>query len=170
MTRLLTPLLVTALLVAMAIPWAGAHMNALYAHVSVDSRGEVTLRVVDFYGALVEGQQPVAYATAPGGRPTESVTLAESQPGTYRGVVTVPGAERYTVTVEITLLGELHRLRYDVTAGQGQPEQMMPMEQVEPPKGTNWSRILYLAAAAVLVIATAVALLKKKSVAEGESE
>lgn len=168
MKRLVAALILLALLLGLVVPWASAHANALFAHVSVDSQGEVTMRVVDFYGALVEGQQPTIYAAAPGGRPTSPVAMVESQPGTYRRIITVPGVERYTVTAEIVLAGELYRLSYDVVAGQGQPEQMRPMDPIDPEPGPNWNRILFVAAAALLLAGTAVALLKNKAIPEGE--
>lgn len=168
MKRLVTALVLTALLLAGGDRWAGAHAVALFGHVSVDARGELVVRLVDVYGGLVEGQFLNAYATAPGGRPTQPLELAEGPPGTYRGVVTVPGAERYQVTIDMTLAGDLHRITYDVTAGQAQPERMVVMEAIDPPEGFPWSRLLYIGAAGLLVAATAVALLKKPPTAEEE--
>ncbi|MFZ5828295.1 MAG: carboxypeptidase-like regulatory domain-containing protein [Bacillota bacterium] len=167
MRRFVTALAL-ALLLAWPLRWAAAHELDLFGHISVDPQGEITVRIVDPYGALIEGQKVTASATAPGGQTTRAVTLAEGPAGSYRGVVTAPGAERYTVTVDLELAGDLHRIRYEVTAGQGQPEQMLAMVAIDPPQGLNWSRILYIAAAVVLVAATAVALLKKRPVAEEE--
>lgn len=160
--------LILALLLVGPSRWAGAHDLALFGHISVDPQGEITVRIVDPYGALIEGQKVTAHATAPGGRATRSAELAEGPAGTYRGVVTVPGAERYEVTVDLELAGDLHRIRYEVTAGKGQPEQMVAMAAIDPPQGPPWSRILYIAAAVVLVAATGLALLKKRPAAEGE--
>lgn len=168
MKRLVTALVLAALLLMAGGGWATAHELALFAHVSVDPQGELTVRIVDIYGAAVEGQQVLASAAAPGSRPTKAEPLKEEPAGTYRGVVTVPGADRYTVTVDVTLVGDLHRVTYDVKAGEAKSEQRIAMEAIDPPAGVPWSRVLYMAAAGVLVAATAVALLKKKPAAEGE--
>lgn len=157
-----------ALLLVWPFRWAAAHDLSLFGHVSVDTQGEISVRMVDTYGAIIEGQSVTAFAVAPGGRPTKPVTLTEGPPGRYRGVVTVPGAERYEVTVDLELVGDLHRILYAVTAGQGQPEQMVPMAQVDPPQGIPWSRVLFIAAAAILVAGTAVALMKRPPTAEEE--
>lgn len=145
---------------------AGAHALALFGHVSVDPEGEVVVRIVDPYGALVEGQEVIASALAPGGKPTRPVTLQEGPPGTYRGKVLVPGAERYEATIDLVLVGDLHRIQYEIRPGEGQPERMVPMAGIDPPEGVAWSRILYIGAAAVLILGTGVALLKRRPAPE----
>lgn len=146
----------------------GAHALALFAHVSVDPAGELVVRIVDPYGALVEGQEVLASGLAPGGRPTKPVTLTEGPPGTYRGKVVVPGADRYEATVDLVLVGDLHRIQYEIRAGEGQPERMMAMVGIDPPEGLSWSRILFIAAAAVLIAGTGLSLVKRRPALEGE--
>jgi hypothetical protein len=166
--RIIAALAMALLLLAGGGRWALAHAMVLFGNVSVDARGELVVRVVDAYGAAVEGQKVTASAAAPGARPTKPVELKEEPAGTYRGVVTAPGAESYAVTIELDMAGDLHRIVYNVAAGQSKPEEMIPMAQIDQPQGIPWSRVLYLAAAAVLVAATAVALLKKPQPAEKE--
>lgn len=160
--------LLMALVAAVPAGQVLAHTMELFGYVSVDPQGELTVRIVDPYGAKVEGQRVTAYATAPGGRPTRPVELKEGPAGTYRGPVTAPGAERYRVTAEVALAGDLHRLEFEVRAGEGSPEQMLPMVGIDPPQGIPWSRILYIGAAVLLVAATVAALLRKPSPAGGE--
>lgn len=160
--------LALVLLLASGERLAVAHGMALFGHLSVDPQGELVVRIVDVNGALVEGQQVTAFAAAAGGRPTRAAALKEGPPGTYRGVVTAPGARSYQVTVDLTLAGDLHRLLYEVRAGEGRPEAMLPMAALDPPQGFPWSRLLYIGAAVVLAAATLVALMKKRAPAEGE--
>lgn len=161
MRRLVAALFV-ALLLAWPVRWASAHELALFGHLSVDAQGEVAVRIVDVYGVALEGQKVTAFATAPGGRPTRTVELAEGPAGTYRGVVTVPGEELYQVTIDLVLAGDLHRIVHNVRSGEAQPERMVPMAAIDPPEGIPWSRILFALAAVVLVAGTAVALRKQR--------
>ncbi len=169
MRRVLASLTLAILLVAAGGKWALAHAVTLFGHTAVDQQGGVTVRIVDVYGAALEGQSLKGYATPPGERPTRPVDLVEGPPGTYRAVIPPPpGASDYELTIDMELAGDLHRIWIAVKAGEGFPEQKVPMAQIDPPQGTAWGRVLFIGAAAVLVVATAVALKKKRPVAGEE--
>lgn len=155
-----------ALLVAAWPGAAGAHEIDLFGHVAVDERGEVTLRVVDVYGALVEGQEVTAYAAWDGERPSREVKLAEGPPGTYRGLVPVPGGGEYRLTIDMFVGGDLHRLELPVVPGEAVPEQTIRMMWIDPPGGLTWKRLLFYGAGAVLLVAAGIALRRPRPAAE----
>lgn len=169
MRRALLSLTLVILLVAGGGRWALAHAVTLFGHTQVDAQGQVSVRIVDVYGAALEGQSVTAFATLPSGRSTRPVDLVEGPPGTYRALVAPPpGAVEYDVTIDLKLAGDLHQIILPVKVGESQPEKPIPMSQIDPPQ-TPWGRILYIGAAAVvLVVATVVALRKKRPAAEGE--
>jgi len=154
------------LLLAVWIGTAGAHDIDLFGHVSVDEKGEVTLRVVDVYGALVEGQQVTAYATGDGDRAAGEVTLTEGPAGTYRGVVPVPGDGEYRLTIDMFVGGDLHRLELPVAAGEAVPEQTLRMSWIDPPEGFTWKRLLFYSAGVLLVVTTWIALRRPRPAVE----
>lgn len=159
---LLCSLLIAVLVCALP---ANAHTLSLVAAVS--SKGnEVSVRLLDPYGAAVPGGTTVAYTALPGGESNKPVPLAEGPAGTYQGAVTPPGGT-YDLTVEATLGPDLFRLTApNRQAGQDSGEVLMAMQPVEIQQGYDWTPILYLAAVVVLATATAVAMLRKRPVAD----
>lgn len=154
------------LLVAAGLGRVAAHEMDLFGHVSVDASGEVTLRVVDVYGALVEGQQVTAYAARDGDQPAGEVTLPEGPAGTYRGVVPAPAEGEYRLTLDMFVGGDLHRLELQVVAGEALPEQTLPMIGIDPPEGFTWKRLLFYSAGVLLLVTTLIALRRPRPVAE----
>ncbi|HWI61417.1 MAG TPA: hypothetical protein VNT75_06255 [Symbiobacteriaceae bacterium] len=146
---------------------ASAHNLSTAAAFSL-SGNELTVRVMDVYGAAVEGAKSSAATAPPDGRQGKAVALSEVAPGTYRGTLTPPGTDRYDIYVEFTVLNELFRGSLRVKAGEDLAETMVAMVPVDPPlKHSVWGPVLYGAAAVVLVVATVIAIRRQRS---GEDE
>ena len=132
------------------------------------SGNELTVRVMDVYGAAVEGAKASAATAPPDGKQGKAVPLTEVAPGTYRGTLTPPGTDRYDIYVEFTVLNELFRGSLRVKAGEEMAETMVAMVPIDPPlKHSAWGPVLYGAAALVLAVATVVAIRRQRS---GEDE
>lgn len=156
------------LLLALCLaPVAGAHNLSTTAAFSL-AGDELTVRVMDVYGAAVEGGKATV-AVAPPGKKGTAVPLAEGQPGTYRGRIAAPGTAEYDLLVEITVFEELFRGSIRVAAGTDLEETLVPMVPIDPPlKHSPWGPMLFGAAALVLVVATVVALRRQRGGAEVE--
>jgi hypothetical protein len=159
---LLCCLLIAALVCALS---ANAHTLSLVAAVS--NKGDLlSVRLLDPYGAAIQGGTVVAFSALPGGKSSKPVPLAEGPAGTYQGAV-APPADKYAITVEATLGPDLFRLTLpDRQAGQDSAEALKAMQPVELQPGFDWTPILYLGAVVVLVTATAAAMLRKRPVAD----
>lgn len=166
MKRLLSVVLSLLLLLGLA-PVAGAHNLSTTAAFSL-SGNELTVRLMDVYGAAVEGGQATASAAAPG-KKGQPAPLTEIQPGTYRGVIVAPGTGEYDILVEITVFDELFRGSIRVLAGDDLAETLVPMVPIDPPLAHSiWGPVLYGAAALVLIAATVVALRRQRGGEEVE--
>ncbi|WP_374713769.1 hypothetical protein [Symbiobacterium terraclitae] len=157
--RLLPALALAAVLLAAAGPLALGHAVDLFGHVQVDEQGTVVAKLVDVYGGLVEGQRVEVHARARGARATAAAVMEEVAPATYRGTVAPPGDGEYEVVIDLQLGGDLHRITVPAVAGAAVPERVVAMEQIEP----RWpfTRVLFVAAAAVLALGTVVALRRR---------
>lgn len=163
---LLPALALAAVLLAAAGPAALGHALELFGHVAVDEQGTVVARLVDVYGGLVEGQRVELYAGAPGARAAAPAVMEEVAPATYRGTVVPPGAGEYEVIIDLALGGDLHRITIPVVAGVPVGEQVVQMEQIDP--RWPWTRVLFVAAAAVLAVGTVAAWRRRPAGAEPE--
>lgn len=150
----LAVMLAMALLLGSGQPALG-HAMDLFGHVSVDEQGTVVARLVDVYGGLVEGQRVELYARPQGGRAGAPVVMEEVSPGTYRGRAVPDRAGPYEVVIDLPLGGDLHRITLQVEPGVPVPEQYLMMDQIEPL--LSWTRLLFAAAAVVLVVGSVIA-------------
>lgn len=163
----LVAVLALILLLGVAGP-VGAHDLDLFGLVAVSPQGEVSIRIVDIYGARLEGMKVEAFATAPGAKPGRPVQMTEEPAGTYRAQVKPQeGSGPYQVTVDLRLADDLHRIMVEVVPGEGQAERRLIMGQIDLQSGLPWSRILFGGAALVLAAATVVAL-RRRSATAGE--
>jgi len=160
----LAALLSLALLASSAQPALG-HAMDVYAHVSVDEQGTVVARMVDVYGGLVEGQRVELYARPQGGRAGAPVVMEEVGPGIYRGRAVPDRPGPYEAVIDLALGGDVHRVTLQVEPGVPVPEQYLLTEQVEP---LPWTRILFAAAAVVLVVGSVIAWRRRPAGPEPE--
>jgi hypothetical protein len=161
----LVPVLLTLLLILSIAPSVGAHNLSATAAFSLTG-DELTVRVMDVYGAAVEGAKATVAASAPG-KKGQPAPLTEIQPGTYRGTISAPGTAEYDLLVEITVFEELFRGGIRVAAGESLAETLVPMVPIDPPlKHSFWGPVLYGAAALVLLVATVVALRRQRGAEE----
>lgn len=160
MRRILAGLLCLLALAALP-PAAGAHNLSTMAALSLKGT-DLTVRIMDVYGAAVEGAKATGAA---GGR---KAALAEGQPGTYRGNLTPPNTDQYDIIVEITIYNELFRGSLRVGRNEELEETLVAMIPIDPPlKHSVWGPIFYGAAAVVLIAATVVAIRRQR---RGEEE
>ncbi|HYG59405.1 MAG TPA: hypothetical protein VD902_15190 [Symbiobacteriaceae bacterium] len=167
MERIWTGVLV-ALVGLLAATAALAHSFAIVSAVSV-SGSEVTVRVMDVYGAAVEGGTASLALAPPGGKPGKAVPLTEGPPGTYRGTLTGVNPGDYDAVVDITVLGDLFRGRLRVELGSSMAETAVEMVGIDATPHFSWGPVLYGAAVVLLIAATAVAMVRRRqAVDEGE--
>lgn len=166
MKRILT-LLVLLVTVTASTP-AAAHTLSLVGAVSVNA-GELTIRVMDVYGAAPPIERVTAVAAMPGKAPGgKRVLLQETAPGVYSGTVPTAGGELFDFEIDVIVMEELYRTRLkNVAAGESRPEALQSMAAVEP-LTFSWGPILYGVAVVVIVTATVVALLKKRQATEDD--
>lgn len=166
--RILTLLVMLAAILA-SIP-AAAHNLSLVGAVSIH-QGEVTIRVLDVYGASPPVDRVTAASALPGKLPgNKRVPLQERSPGVYSGQVPAAGAERFDYEIEVVVMEELYRVRLrDVAPGESRPEVLMPMAAIEP-DSFSWGPVIYGIAVVVVVTATVVALIKRKQARDDEEE
>lgn len=168
MKRLLTLLVMLAVLLV-SVPVA-AHNMSLVGAVSIHE-GEITIRVLDPYGAVPPVERVTAASALPGKAPGgKRVPLQERSPGVYSGTVPAAGGEVFDYEIDVIVLDELYRARLrDVAVGESRPEAMIPMAAVEPPS-FSWGPFLYGIAVVVIVTATVVAIIKKRKAADDDEE
>lgn len=149
---------------------AGAHNLSTMAAFSLKG-GELTVRVMDVYGAAVEGATATATATPPDAKKKGApAALKEIEPGVYRGALLPPNTDTYDIVVEITVFQELFRGGLRVRADEELSETLVGMIPIDPPlKHSVWGPIFYGAAALVLIIATVVAIRRQRSGEEEEA-
>jgi len=163
MKRILSGLILLLVLTATA----GAHSLSISGAVSLHG-SELTLRVMDFYGAAVEGARVTAAAGLPGGKQSKQVRLTEVSPGTYRGKIITPGSGAYEIIVEVTVLEELFRGPVKAQFGQDLPETMMPLAPIDLQSAFTWGPIFFGMAVIAVLTATAVALLRGRRTSDEE--
>jgi hypothetical protein len=142
-----------------------AHAISLIAAVSMQGN-QMTVRLLDPYGAKLEGGSVTGTAALTGGESGKAFPLAEGPAGTYQGNVTPapPAGKTFDVEIQAQLGPDLFRaVLPSRVAGEDSPELLLPMMPVEPQQGFNWGPVLYLAAVVVLLTATAVAVLRRRA-------
>ncbi|HYF96222.1 MAG TPA: hypothetical protein VD969_28775 [Symbiobacteriaceae bacterium] len=132
---------------------------------------ELTVRVMDVYGAAVEGATATVTAAPPDSRKKgPPATLKELEPGTYRGALVPPNTDTFDIVVEITVFDELYRGGLRVRADEELAETLVGMIPIDPPlKHSVWGPIFYGAAALVVIVATVVAIRRQRTGEEEEA-
>lgn len=153
------------------IPAAGASAHSVTMAAAVSTSGdEVTVRLIDPYGAAVEGAVTSIGFSAPDRPPGRLNRLQEREKGRFVGPIRAPESELYDITVEVTWAGDTLRSSIRARAGEDLSEVILPLEVVLHPGGINWSLYIYIGAAAVVLMATGLALMKRRGPEEEEAE
>ncbi len=146
---------------------AAAHGLTPIAAISLHG-DEVTIRLIDTYGAAIEQAEVSVRVGEPEGKPGAPVRLPEVRPGVYEGQVELLDGIS-TLTVEAVIFDELYREAIRVEKGEELPETLLPLAGIDSRLDHfNWGVMLYVAAGIVLVAATAVAVVRTRKSGGGE--
>lgn len=165
MQRLASVLL--AVLLALSVAGiVAAHSFNIMAAVSV-SGNEVTVRVLDVYGASVPGGTATLALAPQGGKAGPARPLTEGKPGVYSATLDGVNPGEYAATVEVTLGADLFRARLLVPVGSSMPETAVEMVGID--KTPHWTgSVLYGAAVVLVIAATAVAFFRRRQPVDEE--
>lgn len=166
MHRVGTYLLALLLAVLLATP-AAAHSFNVMAAVSV-SGSEITVRVLDVYGATMPGGKATIALTPQGGKAGAPWPLTEGKPGVYSAVLDNLSPGVYTAKVEVTLGADLFRALLQVPVGSSMPETAVEMVGIDTTPHLPWSSWLFGAAALMVIAATAVAMFRRRPAVDEE--
>lgn len=166
MQRIGTYLVALALAVLLATS-AAAHSFNVMAAVSV-SGSEVTVRVLDVYGAAMPGGKASIALTPQGGKTGAPRALAEVKPGVYSAVLDDVSPGVYTAKVEVTLGADLFRALLQVPVGGSMAETAVDMVGIDTTPHWPWSSVLFGAAALMVIAATAVAMFRRRPAVDEE--
>lgn len=161
--------LLLAVILLIPVAGASAHNVSMVAAVSTSGK-EVTVRLIDAYGSPLEGAVTSVSFSAPEKTPGQMNRLQEREKGRFVGPITAPRSELYDITVEVTWAKDLFRSSIRAKASQDLSEVLLPMAVVLHPEGTNWSLYIYVGAAAVVLMATGIALMRQRRPEETEGE
>lgn len=156
--------LVALVLSLAAIPVAHAHGPSLLAFTAIDpNTGELTVRLADFYGVPFEGGQLTASVIKPGGKRDRAIALKEAPAGTYTTSLTKGQPGVVQMEINMVFQKELFKAVFNTDISEGQPELILPLEEIGPAPSFPWNWVGYGAAAIALVAVTAVATRRRSA-------
>lgn len=158
-----------ALLVLLAggLPALAHTMNLTAELLLEDSR--MAVRLVDPYGASVGGGTVSAEVRLQGTREAIPLALTEEAPGSYSAdLPAMDAGQRFDLRINVLLGTDLYRLDLQgLQAGRGESLHRWPVKQVES-SSFPWGAFLYGAALVLMGAATTLALVRRRSMAEGQ--
>lgn len=164
-------LFLSILLIGLVAVPARAHDVLLLAAVTVKG-DQISVRLLDQLASSIPGAKVTLGTGAPGQTPTRTVKAAEDANHVYTAKMTGSLPEVYQITVSAVITEMEFRTSVRARRGEDMAETMIPLVHIEKQPLFTWENMLYIAAAALLLVATAVALFKRRKVApqEGDSK
>lgn len=160
-------LLLSLLLIGLTAMPARAHDVVLLAAVTVQG-DEVSVRLLDQLASSIPGAKVTLGTGVPAQKPSQTVTATEDASHLYHAKFSGTRPDVYQITVTAFITDMEFRTSVRAKVGENLSETMIPLVHIEKPTGPNWENILYITAAALLVIATAIALVKRRKSSRNE--